>query len=231
MLPHLPEELTAKIVSSINDCRTIVQACTAIDKSGCDGAVWERAARRLDVAARGVYKEYFDTPQANTVWSSDKIRYPSPFMERHEIMTKSEFVYLCKFATRRTQFLANLRSLRHWMFATGWESEKLKRVRIPITSVAFEFHSMRRMNANGIRIMLRFWNDGRAELTYQRVTPRNGERWDLWYPVDSDERLYTLLPESIFKAVQHFARSPNLHGASTWYGAVRTWEVTVKPPA
>jgi hypothetical protein len=151
-------------------------------------------------------------------------------------MTKPEFVRLCKFATERTQFLAQLRSLRAWMGTTGWDLLAAKRVNIHITCVAFEFHSMKKMSQNGIRIALRMYRDGRVELKYRRSTiplhsgGPDGERWGHWYPLDSDERLYTLLEENLKKVVKHFARSPHLGGVAEWHGHTRTWQVTVKPP-
>lgn len=226
MFPQLPEELSNKIVSSASDCRTVVQLCTAVKKSGCDDAVWADAARKLDKAARNVYRDYTDKPNTDTVWSSERIRYPSP-------MTRTDFVTLCKFATKRTQFLAHLRRLREWMEASGWAEIHAKNVRIPIACVAFEFHNLRRMNANGVRVSLRLYEDGGVGLNYRRGTLDQSmkEEWGLWYPVDSDERLFTVYSYNMAKAVENFARSPHLKGEAMWHGQTRTWWVIVKPPS
>ena len=221
---NLPDEVMQEVVSHSSDCRSVVQFCKGVARNvNCGNHVWRDTARRLDATARKAFSEYTAQPQNATIWK----------VPPHGVMTRQSFEAKCKTATQRSQFLDALRRIRAWMRTDGWRQVDRKRVRIPISTVAFEFHNICRMNKSGIKVALRTTRDDAVELMYQREIPRmmDGERWGEWYPLHSDDVYVTTVGDDLRNAVEHFARSPHLDkGKPVWHGHARTLHVVCKPP-
>lgn len=226
MFPELPDELKSEIASSGSDCRTVIQACTAISKSmKCDeDKVWEKAARKLDVSARSMWKDYNDgRPAANSVWSSERIPHDLRGNPNPSSMTKPEFVDLCKLATMRTKFLSYLRKVRDWMNKVGWNSLSGLQKRKPIDVVELVFQDQKRMTPNGCQIILKMHRTGKVELKHREYIRASRS-------FNGDEQVYSWLHSVFMKIIKTFASSPNLDGGKIErYQNQRAYVVKVRP--